>query len=271
VSFIKSEFGEIMIKISSKDNPLIKNIIKLNKSAKYRREQGLFVAEGLRLCEDAMLSKCEIYALVVTEIAKDKYSDTVNKLISYSENSYTVPTAVFSAISDTKTPQGILCIIKTLDKPTLFDTIKYNGKFLALDNIQDPANLGTIFRTAEAVGIDGIIMSKDCCDVYSPKVVRGTMGAVFRMSYLIVDSISSFLRDNRQLASYAAVVDRNSKSITDISFDSPCISVIGNEGNGIKADTLEVCHEKFTIPMAGRAESLNASVAASIVMWEMVR
>lgn len=260
-----------MINISSKENALIKNIVKLNKSAKQRREQGLFVAEGIRLCEDAMLSGCTIKAVFVTDDALKKHSAVINKLINYADSAYSVTNSIFSVISDTKTPQGALCLIKTLDKPTLFDKIKYNGKFLALDNIQDPSNLGTIFRTAEAVGINGIIMSKDCCDAISPKVVRGTMGAIFRMPYIIVESIQAFLDEHKELTSFAAVVDKNAKSISDIDFSGSCVSVIGNEGNGLKPETIDVCSEKFTIPMAGRAESLNASVAASIVMWEMIR
>lgn len=260
-----------MVNITSKDNGLIKNIVKLNKSAKQRREQGLFVAEGLRICEDAMLSGCVIKAVVVTDDALKKHNELINKLINYADSAYSVTNSIFSVISDTKTPQGVLCVIKTLDKPTLFDKIKYNGKYLALDNIQDPSNLGTIFRTAEAVGIDGIIMSKDCCDATSPKVVRGTMGAIFRMPYIIVDSIKAFLSENTELTSFAAVVDRDVKSISDINFTSPCISVIGNEGNGLKKEIIDKCSEKFTIPMAGRAESLNASVAAGIIMWEMIK
>ena len=137
-----------MIEITSKDNPLIKKVSKLNISAKQRREQGLFVAEGLRLSIDAMLSDCEITALLITEKALNKYSASINKLIEYSSASYLVKESVFNSISETKTPQGVLCLIKTLDKKSLFDTIKDNGKFLALDGIQDPSNLGTILRTA---------------------------------------------------------------------------------------------------------------------------
>lgn len=260
-----------MIEIKSKDNPLVKNIIKLNKSARQRREQRLFVAEGLRICEDAMLSNCNIYAVLATKSAYEKHQKNISSLFKYADSSYIVSDSIFSTISDTKTPQGVLCVIKTLDIPSLFDKIKYNGKFLALDNIQDPSNLGTIFRTAEAIGIDGIIMSSDCCDIYSPKVVRGTMGAIFRLPYEIVDNISDFLKSHSNIKSYAAVVDKNAKYVTRLDFTAPAIAVIGNEGNGLKESTIDSCSEKFTIPMSGRAESLNAAVAASIVMWEMIK
>ena len=260
-----------MIEITSKDNSLIKKISKLNTSAKQRREQGLFVAEGLRLSIDAMLSDCEITALLITEKALNKYSESINKLIEYSSASYLVKESVFNSISETKTPQGVLCLIKTLDKKSLFDTIKDNGKFLALDGIQDPSNLGTILRTAEAVGIDGVILSKDCCDIYSPKVVRGSMGAVFRLPCITVNTIRDFLLEHKNVKSFASVVDNVAEKINEINFSKPCIAIVGNEGNGVKQETLEVCDKKFTIPMLGRAESLNASVAASIIMWEMMK
>ena len=137
-----------MKRISAKDNPLIKHINKLIKSSKYRAEQGEFIAEGTRLCEDALYSNCDIISLVVSDFACEHYGSTVSKLVDKAENSYVISDSIFSRISDTRNPQGVLCVIKALDNPTLFDTIKCNGKLLALDNIQDPSNLGTILRTA---------------------------------------------------------------------------------------------------------------------------
>lgn len=270
--FIYDCFGVYMKRISAKDNPLIKHINKLIKSSKYRAEQGEFIAEGVRLCEDALYSGCDIISLVVSDFACEHYMDTVTKLSKKSENSYVVPDSLFSKISDTRNPQGVLCIIKALDNHTLFDKIKCNGKFLALDNIQDPSNLGTILRTAEAVGIDGVILSSDCCDIYSPKVVRGSMGAVFRLSYTIVDTIAGFLSDNKDIASFASVVDSRASKISDLDFDGKTVCVVvGNEANGVKQSTIDACCGSVTIPMKGRAESLNASVAASIIMWEMIK
>ncbi|MBQ7504028.1 MAG: RNA methyltransferase [Ruminococcus sp.] len=261
-----------MKRISAKDNPLIKHINKLVKSAKYRAEQCEFVAEGVRLCEDALNSGCDIISLVVSDFACEHYSDTISKLEEKAENCYVISDSLFSKISDTRNPQGVLCVIKALDNPTLFDKIKCNGKFLALDNIQDPSNLGTILRTAEAVGVDGVILSADCCDIHSPKVVRGSMGAVFRLSYIIVDTIAAFLSEYKELTAFAAVVDSQAKKITDIDFKGKAVcAVIGNEANGLKQSTIDSCSDSFTIPMNGRAESLNASVAASIIMWEMIK
>ena len=263
-------YGDVMVEITSKDNLLIKKILKLNSSAKQRKKLGIFVVEGLRISLDAMLSNCQIDALLLTEKAINKYSEKLEKLIEYSSVTYIVKESIFNSISETETPQGVLCVIKALDKKSLFDTIKDNGKFLALDGIQDPSNLGTILRTAEAVGIDGVILSKDCCDIYSPKVVRGSMGAVFRLPCITVNTIRDFLLEHKNVKSFASVVDNVAEKINEINFSNPCIAIVGNEGNGVKQETLEACDKKFTIPMLGRAESLNASVAASIIMWEMM-
>lgn len=260
-----------MLTITSKDNALIKLCAKLKKSAKQRRENGLFISEGVRVCVDAMLSNAYIDTFFATKEASEKYSDSFEQLSSYADKTVILSPSIFSYISDTETPQGFLCLIKTLDKTLWFDTIKNKGKFLALDNLQDPNNLGTVLRTAEAMGIDGVILSKDCCDIYSPKVVRGSMGAVFRLPFMIYPDIVQFLSDNPQLNSFAAVVSDDCRKITDICFNAPCVAVVGNEGNGLKSETISACKTKITIPMGGKAESLNASVAASIIMWEMVK
>lgn len=260
-----------MINISSKDNSLIKHINKLNKSAKYREKNKEFVAEGVRLCVDALESGAEFSSLVISGNALSKYTDEIKKLSQKSDNSYVLVNSLFNDISNTKTPQGIICIVKALDKPTLFDKMKGSFKILALENIQDPSNLGTILRTAEAVGVDGVILSGDCCDIYSPKVVRGSMGAVFRIPFSVVESIEDFVSNHKSITSYASVVDSNALKITDVKFDDTSVLVIGNEGNGIKKSTVDKCDYKITIPMNGRAESLNASAAAAILIWEMIK
>lgn len=257
--------------LTSKENQNIKNAIKLKKSSKFRKQTGCFTAEGLRVCYDAMLSGASITTLFVTEDAAEKHSEKFSRLFSYADKTLFVSSDIFSLISDTQTPQGFLCVIKALDKTGHFDTIKNGGKFLALDNVQDPSNLGTILRSAEAFGVSGIIMSSDCCDVYNPKVVRGSMGAVFRVPFLMCSSIEDFLNDNSFINSYASVVDCNAESVSKITFTEPCVVVIGNEGNGLKNETVSACKSSITIPMKGKAESLNASAAAAIIIWEMMK
>ena len=260
-----------MLNLSSKDNAQIKNAVKLKKSAKYRRQTGLFIAEGLRVCTDALRSGAEVETLFVTAQAAQKNTDEIAALVNAAQKSYEVTPEIFSLLSDTQTPQGVLCVIKALDKSADFDTIKNGGKFLALDNVQDPNNLGTILRSAEAFGVDGVIMSADCCDIFNPKVVRGSMGAVFRLAVLITDSLSAWFSCHPQLHTYAAVVQSSAAKVTETVFKTPCAVVVGNEGNGIKPETLRACEHLITIPMNGKAESLNASVAAAILIWEMVK
>ena len=257
--------------LSSKDNPLIKDTVKLKKSAKHRKKTGMFIAEGLRVCMDAMYSKADIQTLFVTKTAADKNEAEFLLLRDYCKKVCMVTPEIFAYISDTQTPQGFLCIVKTLDKSCQFDTIKGNGKMIALDNMQDPNNLGTVLRSAEAFGVSGVILSNDCCDIYNPKVVRGSMGAVFRVPFLVCGTVAEFLGEYPELVSYAAVVDSNAERITDISFGDSCVAVIGNEGNGLKQETVSACQHKITIPMNGNAESLNASAAATVIIWEMLR
>lgn len=257
--------------ITSKDNAQIKHVVKLQKSSRYRRQTGLFAAEGVRLCTDAVRSGAQTEALFLTEEALAKYSADCDRLRACAQKTYLVPRSLFAHICDTQNPQGVLGVIKALDKSADFDTIENGGKYLALDNVQDPNNLGTVLRTAEAFGVAGVILSADCCDVYNPKVVRGSMGAVFRLPVLTAADLAAWLRQHEALHTYAAVVDAAAEKVTETVFQTPCAVVIGNEGNGIGAETLCACQHTVTIPMNGRAESLNASVAAAVLMWEMVK
>lgn len=261
--------------INSKDNRLAKLAAKLQKSASFRREQGLFPVEGARLCEDALDSGAEIKYFFYTEAALKKHGGIIEKMSRRCPDSYIVSENVFQKMCDTVTPQGMLSLVSPLDKSRVFDTIKKSGqsRFLALECVQDPGNMGTILRTADALGIDGIIISSNSCDVYSPKVIRGTMGAVFRLPVLITDDICGYIKEfNKTGSSFAAVPYNWDKDITQAELSSGnVIAAIGNEGNGLSQACIEACTCKITIPMCGNAESLNAGIAAGIVMWEMVR
>ena len=136
--------------------------------------------------------------------------------------------------------------------------------------MQDPINLGTILRSAEAFGISAVVLTRDCCDVYSPKVTRGSMGAVFRLPFYITDDLPALIGEfNRYGTSFAAVLDKDSVSLDECSFEGAALAVVGNEGNGLTEDTVKACTHKLYIPMSGKAESLNVSAAASIILWEM--
>ena len=258
--------------ISSKDNKTIKYIKKLISSASFRREEGLFAAEGLRLCCDALISGAEIMTAVFSESFIEKDPSFAEKLKGTGCELVFVRDSIFSALSDTKTPQGVLFVIKRLDKTPDFDKMKKNGKILALETVQDPVNLGAILRSAEALGIDAVALSRDCCDIYSPKVIRGSMGAVFRQPFFTVDDMPGFIREfNKTGASFAAVLDRDSAKVGDCDFSSLSMCVLGNEGNGLSSDTVAACTHKLFIPMSGGAESLNVSAAAAIIIWEMIK
>ena len=258
-----------MEKITGKNNDLIKSVKKLLSSSKERRVTNSFVLEGARLVFDALNSLCSIRCFLVTETAYDKYREQCNKIISLAEKSYFISDEISAKLSETENSQGVFAVFEI--EENTFD-FKSDGKYIALDNVQDPGNLGTILRTAEALGIDGIIIGGGC-DVYNPKVLRATMGAVFRIRILRCGNAEEALAELKEkgFKVYAASPDKTARSITDADFSQGAVCVIGNEANGISKNVAALADDFITIKMLGRAESLNASVAASITMWEMLR
>ena len=258
--------------ISSKENKRIKYLKKLLSSASFRREEGVFVAEGLRLCRDALDSGAQVTSAYFSESFPDKDPGFAQRTQNAVRDCFVLKDGIFSAVSDTKTPQGVMFVIKRLDKTIDFAKIKNNGKVLALENVQDPVNLGAILRTAEALGTDAVVLTGDCCDYCSPKVARGSMGALFRLPLMTVDSLPEFIGEfNSFGTSYAAVLDRDSLSLDNCRFDGAVLAVVGNEGSGITPETVAACTHKLYIPMRGGAESLNVSAAAGIIIWEMIK
>lgn len=257
--------------ITSKDNKTIRYISKLNNNTKFRKKEGYFTIEGKRLCNDAILSNVSPKFCIFSESFYSSNTDICNLFISKSENSFCCNNTIFSSISDTVTPQGVLFVVKTLDKNSHEYIISNkNEVVLLLDCIQDPTNLGTILRSCEAFGIKNVVLSSDSCDIYSPKVLRGSMGAIFRLNFQYCKNISEFVDKFNEFGySYASVLDEHAISISDISFKKPCLLIVGNEGNGISKEIIEKSTHKVYIDMNGKAESLNASVAASILMYEL--
>lgn len=257
--------------ITSKDNDIIKQVSKLISSAKSRRETGCFVSEGARLCCDGAISGAKISAFLYTSAAKDRYVQEFEKISAVADKSYEVSDKLFAKISDTKTPQGFLCVFKTLDKRDGTFKILNQGRYAALENIQDPSNMGTILRTAEALGVDGVILSADCCDIYSPKVVRGSMGAIFRVPVMIAEDFTGYISKLTQkgINTYAST-PRNAVSINETDFSDGGVMLIGNEGNGLRPETIAACKKRVMIEMRGRAESLNAAAAAAILMYKLL-
>ena len=253
--------------ITSKDNSLIKLVCSLQTSSKKRKENGLFVIEGLRICKDAFENNIRFDKLIVTKNALLKWEKDIENFSRNADKNIIIPDNLFKKISDTDSPQGIIALAKIPEKSTLTEL---NGRYIALENISDPSNLGAVSRTAEALGVSGIIISSSSVDPYSPKSLRASMGTLIRMPIYICDDISEFCEKN-SLRSFACVVDKSAKKITSVKFCERDVVIIGNEANGLSKDTKEKAYENITIPMSGRAESLNAAVAASVAMWEMMK
>ncbi len=261
------------MRITSKDNRLIKEWRGLNEQARQRRKTGLFAIEGARLCADALASGLTLTAVLYTAAAMEKYTTIVESLIEAATESAEITDALAYAMADTNSPQGVFCIAKSLDILLSLDTINTMGRYGALEDIQDPGNLGTMIRTAEAFGLDGLLLSAGCCDVVNPKVLRASMGGVFRLPLIVVPDFSAAIQTMQAqgMTAFACVVDADATPIQAVEKPDGSVVVIGNEGNGLAAETVTACRRRVTIPMAGRAESLNASMAAGIAMWELVR
>ena len=259
-------------KITSKNNETIKDIAKIVADSGYREKKGFFCIEGLRICADALKSGIDIKKFFFTERFLKKYPDKAQELINFSVESAEISEEIAKKISTTNTNQGVFCICRLLDKKMTIDTIEKKGKYIALENVKDPTNLGAIIRTAEALGISGIILSPGCCDIYNDKVLRATMGSIFRINFIETSDFTSqisALKNNMQVL--GAVPDEKAKILKEVSFNEGIIVIIGNEAHGISEEVKNICTDLITIPMRGKAESLNAAMASCIIMWEMMR
>ncbi len=259
--------------ITSRRNAIIREMVKISRSASYRREKNLFLAEGARLCSDAAKSGLRIPVLLDTEKASQKYAGYLSAIRPSAESEYRVSSSVASLLSDTKTNQGIFCLCFLPDPPASFPSPESGKHCLVLENIQDPANLGAVLRTAEALGFGSVLLTGQCCDAFSRKALRASMGAVFRLPFFTFPDSSGTVRrlNENGFSTFAAVPDRNALPVTELCFDRPSAAVVGNEGSGLLPETERACLRRITIPMGGRAESLNAAAASAILMWEMTR
>lgn len=256
--------------ITSSSNSQVKNLNLLQKKSKAREEQGVFVIEGLRIFNEARAANF----LVKTYASETFYSERVLEDKGYFKDlDYEVISdSVFKDISETKTPQGIMGIVK---KPaySLDEILKIRNSFLLLlEDIRDPGNLGTIIRSAEGAGVTGIVLNDSCVDMFNPKVIRSTMGSIFRVPfYQSPDFISTLKEIKRQgILIYAAHLDGKVYDVEE-SFVDSCGFLIGNEANGLSDLVSDMADIKIKIPMEGKVESLNAAVAASILMYETAR
>jgi len=258
--------------ITSRENPKIKDAVKLARSRHARYDAGLFVVEGVRLCMDAVKSNVIINTAFFTISMAEDHNEEVTIISDASKESFEVSCEVMDKLSDTSSPQGVFCVC-TIPKPLLFTEEITNGKFLFLDDIKDPANLGAIARTGEALGISGLILSEECCDIYNTKALRASMGSFFRIPCAKVSNSVQCLKSlkDKGFIVYGAVINNPDEKITDLNLQNDIVMVIGNEAVGISEEVREQCTKTVFIPMKGRAESLNAGAAAAILIWEMLR
>lgn len=259
--------------ITSVENPVVKMAAKLSASKKERAQQGLFVIEGLRLCLDALRSgvRCR-YVFLSTEACARLYN-SIKPMLAENARVYEVSESVLAKMSDTKHPQGVLCVCELIDRCRPVSAMEPTGRYIGLEQIQDPGNLGAIIRTAEALGLSGVLLGGDCCDIYNPKVIRATMGGVFRLPVYTTENPAASCRTLAQmgLCTVAAVPHVDATPITQRRFAPGCVAFVGNEARGLTDALIAACDARVTIPMPGRAESLNAAMAAGILMWEMTR
>lgn len=260
-------------RLTSRRNLAVKAAAALAGSSRERREQGAFLCEGARLCRDAALSEAAIRACFFTDEAAGKYGPYLEPILRRCGEAYVVDPPVAQLLSSTKNPQGVFCVCGQAGLITEAAAGLEGGEpCLVLENVQDPGNLGAVLRTAEALGGFQIVLLGACCDPLSPKALRASMGAVFRMGLAQEASpqrLAEALRE-RGYASHGAVPDRGAKNIREIDFAQGRHAVfIGNEGSGLTQEAAGLCGDLVTIPMGGRAESLNAAAAATILLWEM--
>lgn len=259
-------------KITSKNNDTIKYVRKLMSYSKTRDKEKTFVLEGVRLCEEALKSRAIITKIFYTEKCFKKFGNLINQIIStQNPQTYLLEEDVFRAISDTETPQGILCLCKIIDKQVNISKIKSYSNIILLENLQNPSNVGSIFRSLHAFNTDLVIISKDTCDIYNPKVLRASMGAIFKLDIVIAENFKDLLLllKSNDFKICGAVPSSNALCVTTLRNLSKKAVVLGNEGNGISQETMNLCDYNITIPMNPRCESLNVLVAASIIAWEM--
>ncbi|MBQ8600167.1 MAG: RNA methyltransferase [Clostridia bacterium] len=245
-----------MEQIISVKNEYIKELCRLNTAAG-RRESGLFLVEGSKLCEEAVKSGWSVEKCLATD------REIRNPLLASFET-IRISDAVAGKLSSMDTTPGLFMVVKQQNRP-----VSEAPFILALDHLADPGNLGAVLRSAEAFGVKQVFLSNGSVDLYSPKVLRGAMGSAFRVPVQKGD-LPAFLKEKRASGYQilGAGLDRNYHLLPEISFKEPTVMIIGNESGGISAETIELCDKGVFIPMKGQNESLNAAVAASIILWE---
>lgn len=250
--------------VTSRQNPLCVHLRKLARSGSYRREAGEYLADGEKMWQEAVQWGASIRQVVTTVGSPFEAAQSAPPGVEHIE----VPPELMAYLSPMETPQGVLF---TLERKAFPPPVAGKGRYLALDGLQDPGNVGTIWRTADALGADGVFLLGHCADPFHPKTVRASMGACFRLPVWEVepDELAAFAKESG-LTLCAAALGADCRTLGETKL-TDAIVVIGNEGHGISEDVLALCQRRVKIPMRERCESLNAAAAATVVLWEMDR
>ena len=266
--------------ITSMANGHIKQLRLLLEKSRARNREDLFVAEGIKMFAEAPVSKIRevYYAESFTPKALPEVQEKLKKCREMGVLVETVSDEVFQKTADTKTPQGILFVMEQMQyaMSEMVDRAvrryKEGGReplFLLLEDIQDPGNLGTMLRTGEGAGVDGVIMSRGTVDIYNPKTIRSTMGSLYRVPFAYVEELADAIRllQKNDIPVYAAHL-RGERFFDELSYEGGSAFLIGNEGNGLKKETADLADLYLKIPMEGKLESLNAAVASALLLYQ---
>ena len=242
--------------ITSRKNDIIQHLKKLGSDRNYRMECGEFLCDGRKLLKEAVLHGATVKTVALSEELDFRLPQEI-RIIH-------VPDDLIKYISPLKNPQPVLFACEMKPKTPLGEA----GKSIIVENIQDPGNLGTILRSANAFGIDHVLTVGNCADPYNPKTLRASMGAIFRQKIIETDLDGVKYLKSKGVKIYGAALDKTAVKLGEVSL-SDVVVAIGNEGNGLSSEMLDLCDRKLFIPMSPECESLNAAIAASVIMWEM--
>lgn len=257
----------------SRDNPRVKQYVRLARSANARAQQGLFVTQGLKLTLEAFESGCVPEALYVTQQAQTSRGSELEALAQACSACFLISQSVADKLDQSVGAQGVYGVFHMLDKRLQPVKINTEGKYILLVSMQDPGNVGTILRTAAAFGISGVFLTGDCPDPYGLKVLRAAMGGVFKVPFETTDDPCECIALLRAqgVTVHAAALTNTAVPVGQAALGSGTAVVIGNEGAGLAADVIAACSQAVIIPMRPGSESLNAATAAAVLMWEMTK
>ncbi len=263
--------------ITSTSNDRVRRVVSFVEKSKARREEKVFVIEGMKMLREAPV--LQVDEVFVTERFVDSASED-DKEILWRYGAETVSEEVMKKMSDTQTPQGVLAVIRQYEYSMEEVLEGYNQDsaelatplLLVLENIQDPGNLGTMLRSGEGAGVTGVIMGKGCADIYNPKVIRSTMGSIFRMPFIYVESVPDIVKELKEkgIHTYAAHL-KGEKNYDEFDYTKPTAFLIGNEGKGLTMETADAAETYVLIPMKGEVESMNAATSSAILTFEASR